>query len=80
MSGLTRIQQARNMNRGVSRAGSALCALGDILQAADLERLEADQTTMNNLGHLVCILGEDILEGTHYLEEHLKTLEPAPPA
>jgi hypothetical protein len=80
MSGTTTIQKALNLNEAVSDTGSAICALGDILHAADIDRLAAGETSVNNLGHLINILGERVLEYTHNLGEHLKAIEPQPPA
>ncbi|MCM2306219.1 MAG: hypothetical protein NDI91_01970 [Sulfuritalea sp.] len=79
MSHLSPITIAGNWNKDLEIAGAALCALGDILQATDFERLECE-CTQNGLGYLLNIVGSSILVATHNVQTALADAAAPPPA
>lgn len=79
MSQLSPITVAKNWNKDLELAGAALCALGDIVQAADEERLECE-CTLQGLGYLLNIVGCDILQATHRVQKALADAAAPPPA
>lgn len=79
MSHLSPITAAGNWNKDLELAGAALCALGDILQATDFERLKGE-CTPNGLGYLLDIVGGSILEATHHVQAALVEAAAQPPA
>jgi len=70
MSGLTPVQMAGNVNKVIETYGAALCALGEILEAVDEERLRGDYT-LAGVGYLLQIIGTATLENTHTINQHL---------
>lgn len=70
MSGLTPIQMAANVNDRISESGRALCALADILDAVDEERIKADYPHAG-LGYLLKIIGGETLQHADDVRELL---------
>ncbi|BBO20453.1 MAG: hypothetical protein HKUEN07_12870 [Rhodocyclaceae bacterium] len=64
MSGLTPLEKTGNLFKVTSDIGKGLCALGQVLSAADLERL--DDATLSGLGCLLETIGGQLLETSHH--------------
>lgn len=62
MSGLAALEMTGNLFNVTSDIGLGLCALGDVMRAADLDRL--DDHTLNGLGYLLCALGGELLDAS----------------
>lgn len=70
MSGLTPVQMAANVNELISDSGLALCALANILDAVDEERIKADYPHAG-LGYLLKIIGGETLQHAGHVRELL---------
>ena len=78
MSHPSPITVAKNWNTKMQVAGAALCALVDVIQAADFERLKCE-CTENGIGHILKIIGDSILESSHHVQQALFEVDPTPP-
>ena len=67
MSGLTALEVAGNLFRVTSDIGMGLCALGQVLRIADVERL--DDATLAGLGCLLEAVGGQLLDTSHHGRE-----------
>lgn len=68
MNGPTSLQRAGNLFNVTSDIGLGLCALGEVLQAVDAERIQGDHT-VNGLGCLLGAIGDALLETAHHGKE-----------
>lgn len=73
MSGLTTLKMTGNLFKVTSDIGLGLRALGEVMKAADMDRLE--NNTLNNLGALVCAVGGGLLE----ISDHGRQIAGVPP-
>lgn len=61
---------AGNLFKHVERCSLGLYALGDLLKAVDVGRLE--ETTLNSLGHVIYEIGSSLAETVDDAKEHCK--------
>lgn len=66
----TPIFRAKNITGQIELSGAALCALADIIKAADPEKVDFE-CSWTGLGYLLDILGGATLERTDFLRREL---------
>ena len=69
--------RAKNITDQIELSGAALCALADIIKAADPEKIDME-CTWGGLGYLLNILGGVTLEQSDHLRQELRAAEGAP--
>jgi hypothetical protein len=73
MSGLNALEMTGNLFKATSDIGLGLCALGEVMKAADMDRLE--DHTLNGLGALICAVGGGLIETS----DHGRQIAGVPP-